>query len=169
MDRGRQVCDITAGLTISTVMAVFTPPAFWKAHGKFNNPAPRADFNKIKMAPKDPSRGGSAWDADRASRLMLSRASSSMILDQVWLSYCVTVCAGDLVQLVDPSPQTGGTYKYVGPVGQLTWSNWTFWQLTILLPGETFDTKVSTFACVHWLCPRPTSAPPTYSTEVSGL
>lgn len=69
-------------LTSSTLTAVVTPPAFWKAQGKLSSPAPRADFSMMNTAPNEPSRGGSAWDADRASRLMLSRASSSMLQNQ---------------------------------------------------------------------------------------
>ncbi|TNN87450.1 hypothetical protein EYF80_002167 [Liparis tanakae] len=34
----------------------------------------------MNTAPNEPSRGGSACDADRAIRLMLSRASSSMFI-----------------------------------------------------------------------------------------
>lgn len=71
---------ITTGddLTSSTVVAVVTPPAFWKAQGKLSSPAPSADFSIMNTAPNEPSRGGSAWDEEWASRLMLSRASSSM-------------------------------------------------------------------------------------------
>ena len=69
-------------LTSSTLTAVVTPPAFSKAQGKLSSPAPSADFNIMNTAPKEPSRGGSAWDADRANRLMLSRASSSMMMSR---------------------------------------------------------------------------------------
>lgn len=65
-------------LTSSTLMAVVTPPAFWKAQGKLSSPAPSADLSMMNTAPNEPSLGGCEWDADRANRLMLSRASSSM-------------------------------------------------------------------------------------------
>ena len=64
--------------TISTLTAVFIPPAFSKAHGKLSSPAPRADFSMMKIAPKEPRRGGSECDADLAIRQILSRASSSI-------------------------------------------------------------------------------------------
>lgn len=69
-------------LTISTQVALLTPPAFSKAQGKLRSPAPSADFSMMKTAPKEPRRGASVPRAGLYSRLMLrmlSRASSSML------------------------------------------------------------------------------------------
>lgn len=77
-------------LTSSTLMAVVTPPAFWKAQGKLSSPAPSADLSMMNTAPNEPSLGGSEWDADRANRLMLSRASSSMTPNRLRETRCYT-------------------------------------------------------------------------------
>lgn len=70
--------------TSSTVTALRMPPALSKAQGKLRSPAPRADFSMMKMAPMEPSRGPAATSSGglaeaEASRLMLSRANSSML------------------------------------------------------------------------------------------
>lgn len=63
---------------------MWIPPAFAKAQGKLRSPAPRADFRRMKMAPREPSLGpvlmhsGDLGEAV-ASRLMLSLASSSIL------------------------------------------------------------------------------------------
>lgn len=71
------------GLTISTMTALLTPPAFSKAQGKLRSPAPSADFSMMKTAPNEPRRGAASVPrAGLYSRLMLrmlSRASSSML------------------------------------------------------------------------------------------
>lgn len=77
-------------LTISTLMATFTPPAFSKAHGKFSNPAPSADFNMMKMAPKEPRRGTSDPREGLDSMLMLrilSRANSSIVFQSTEIAH----------------------------------------------------------------------------------
>lgn len=64
-------------------MAIFTPPALAKAHGKLSNPAPSADFNMMKIAPREPRRGTSDPRDGLDSILMLrilSRANSSIVL-----------------------------------------------------------------------------------------
>lgn len=76
--RGREKPE----LTISTLMALLTPPAFSKAQGKLRSPAPSADLSMMKTAPKEPRRGASVPRAGLYSKLMLrmlSRASSSML------------------------------------------------------------------------------------------
>lgn len=65
-------------------MALWIPPALAKAQGKLRSPAPRADFRRMKMAPKEPSLGPALRHSDDlgeadASKLMLSLASSSML------------------------------------------------------------------------------------------
>lgn len=70
--------------TSSTVTALRIPPALSKAQGKLSSPAPRADFNMMKMAPMDPSLGSAVASSGglvmaEASRLMLSLANSSIL------------------------------------------------------------------------------------------
>lgn len=63
--------------------ALRTPPALWKAQGKFRSPAPSADFSMMKTAPTEPSRGPASsghLEEAEASRLMLSLANSSILL-----------------------------------------------------------------------------------------